>query len=226
MPVQGPQYPVNLVLTGRRCLVVGGGRVATGKVGGLLAGGATDVHIVAPVVVDELVELAGRTGVTLEQRPYRSGEAARYQLVVTATDDPAVNRQVFLDGEAAGVWVNSADDPVNCSFTLPAVVRRGPVMVTAATGGHSPALATWLRRHIEGQLDDAWVELAGLLAEHRSALRAAGVATEGLSWQGVLDSGIIDLVRAGRLDEARDILRTEVATPRGGPGIGGEGRLT
>lgn len=224
MPVDGPQYPVNLVLAGRRCLVVGGGKVATGKVQGLLAGGATDVHVVAPFLAPEL---SGLVGVTTEQRPYRTGEAGDYNLVVTATDDPAVNRQVFLDGGAAGVWVNSADDPANCSFTLPAVVRRGPIMVTAATGGHSPALATWLRRHVEGQLDDAWVDLAVLLAEHRSALRAAGVATEGLSWQAVLDSGMLDLVRAGRLDEARHLLRTEVAAPGGGaPGAGGEGRWT
>lgn len=222
MPVEGPQYPVNLVLAGRRCLVVGGGTVAAGKVRGLLAGGATRVHVVAPAVSPELDGLAG---VTIERRPYRQGEAADYQLVLTATDAPDVNRQVFLDGEAAGAWVNSADDPANCSFTVPAVVRKGPIMVTAATGGHSPALATWLRRHVEGQLDDAWVELTSLLAEHRGALRDAGVPTEGLSWQDVLDSGMLELVRAGRLDEARHLLRTRVAAPPGGPpAAGGEGR--
>ena len=98
-------------------------------------------------------------------------------------------------------------------------------MVTAATGGHSPALATWLRRHVEGQLDDAWVDLAVLLAERRGELRAAGVPTEGLSWQDVLDSGMLDLVRAGRLDEARDLLRTRITAPEGGPpSAGGEGR--
>jgi precorrin-2 dehydrogenase/sirohydrochlorin ferrochelatase len=222
MPVDGPQYPVNLVLRGRRCLVVGGGAVATGKVRGLLAGGATDVHVVAPAIAPELV---GLDGVTTEVRPYRRGEVAGYQLVVTATDDPAVNHAVFLDGEAAGTWVNSADDPANCSFTLPAVVRKGPIMVTAATGGHSPALATWLRRHVEGQLDDAWVDLVTLLAERRAELRAGGVPTEGLSWQDALDSGMLDLIRAGRLDEAKDLLRTRVTAPGSGPpAAGGEGR--
>ena len=221
MPVEGPQYPVNLILGGHRCLVVGGGAVAIGKVRGLLAGGATDVHVVAP---DLAPELSGLPGVTTEARPYRPGEAAGYRLVVTATDDPAVNHQVFLDGEATGTWVNSADDPANCSFTLPAVVRRGPITVTAATGGHSPALATWLRRHVEGQLDDAWVMLATLLAERRAELRAEGVPTEGLSWQDVLDSGMLEVVRAGRLDEARHLLRTRITAPGGAQAAGGQGR--
>lgn len=223
MPVDGPQYPANLVLAGRPILVVGGGRVALGKVRGLLAGGATDVHVVAPALAEEL---AGLPGVTTEARPYRAGEAGAYRLVVTATDDPAVNRQVFTDGEASGTWVNSADDPANCSFTLPAVVRRGPIMVTAGTGGHSPALATWLRRHMERELDDAWVVLAELLAERRGELRAAGVPTEGLSWQAVLDSGMLEVVRAGRLGEAREILRTTVVAPDHPSDAGDEGRCT
>ena len=203
MPVEGPLYPVNLVLAGHRCLVVGGGRVALGKVRGLLAAEAV-VTVVAPAVVDEL---AGLDGVAVERRPYRPGEVAGYRLVVTATDDPEVNHRVFLDGEAAGVWVNSADDPANCSFILPAVVRLGPIMVTVGTGGHSPALATWLRRHIERELDASFTTLLDLLAERRAAIRAEGAGTEGLSWQQVLDGGMLDLVREGRIDEARERLR-------------------
>ena len=203
MPVGSPQYPVNLILAGRRCLVVGGGRVAAGKVAGLLAAEA-EVVVVAPEVVAEIDE---RAGVTVVRRPYRAGEAGDYRLVITATDDPAVNRQVRLDGEARGVWVNSADDPANCSFTLPAVVRQGPIMVTVATGGHSPALATWLRRHVERELDGSYALLLDLLAERRAELQRAGIPTEGASWQEALDSGIIDLVRTGQIDQARERLQ-------------------
>jgi len=203
VPVDGPQYPVNLVVRGHRCLVVGGGRVALGKVHGLLAADAL-VTVVAPEVVEEL---DGLDGVDVQRRPYEPGEVAGYRLAVTATDDPGVNRQVFLDGEAAGVWVNSADDPANCSFILPAVVRQGPIMVTVGTGGHSPALATWLRRHIERELDASFTTLLDLLAERRAAIRAEGAPTEGLSWQAVLDGGMLDLVREGRIDEARERLR-------------------
>jgi siroheme synthase-like protein len=203
VPVAAPLYPVNLVLAGRRCLVVGGGTVAAAKVRGLLAAEA-EVVVVAPRVVDELSEL---DGIRVERRPYRRGEVAGYRLAVTATDDPAVNRQVHRDGEDAGVWVNSADDPDNCSFTLPAVVRQGPITVAVATGGHSPALATWLRRQVERELDGAYLVLLDLLGERRAALQEQGVATESASWQEVLDSGIIDLVRAGQIDRARERLQ-------------------
>ena len=203
MPVEGPQYPVLLRLQGRRCLVVGGGPVALGKVRGLLAVDA-DVTVVAPDVVDDLVALPG---VTIERRPYRQGEAADYRLVITATGVPAVDRQVFLDGEAAGVWVNSADDPANCAFTLPAVVRRGPITVAVSTGGHSPALSSWLRSRLAEEVGPEYEVLLQLLAERREALRSEGVATEGLSWQEALDSGMLDLVRAGRVAEARERLQ-------------------
>lgn len=204
MPVDAPLYPVNLALAGHRCLVVGGGRVALGKVKGLLAAEAV-VTVVAPEVDDEVAALPG---VTLERRPYRPGEVAGYRVAITATDDPAVNARVYADGEAAGVWVNSADDPANCAFTLPAVVRQGPITVAIGTGGHSPALATWLRRHVEQELDATYTTLLQLLAERRTALREGGTPTEGLNWQQVLDSGMLDLVRQGRLDEARERLAT------------------
>ena len=203
MPVEGPQYPVLLNLAGRRCLVVGGGRVALGKVRGLLAVDAV-VTVVAPDVVDELAALPG---VTVERRPYRPGEVADYRLAVTATGDAAVDGQVFDDGEAVGVWVNSADDPEHCAFTLPAVVRRGPITVTVSTGGHSPALASWLRSRLAEEVGPEYEILLQLLAERREALRSGGIATEGLSWQEALDSGMLELVRAGRVAEARERLQ-------------------
>jgi siroheme synthase-like protein len=177
--------------------------VALGKVRGLLAVDAR-VTVVAPDVLDEVAAL---DGVTVERRPYRSGDVAGHRLAITATDDPAVNHQVFLDGEAAGVWVNSADDPANCAFTLPAVVRRGPITVAVSTGGHSPALSSWLRDRLAAEVGPEYEVLLRLLAERREALRSEGTATEGLSWQEALDSGMLDLVREGRIAEARELLQ-------------------
>jgi siroheme synthase-like protein len=203
MPVDEPLYPINLRVAGQRCLVVGGGRVALSKAQGLLECGG-DVTVVAPVIDDDL---AGLAGVSCERRAYRPGEVAGYRLAITATDDPDVNRQVFLDGEAAGVWVNSADDPENCAFTLPSRVRQGPLLVTFATGGHSPALATWLRRRYSEEFGSEYVTLIELLSEERERFRRSGRSTEGLDWQPALDSGMLDLIREGRLAEAKERLQ-------------------
>jgi precorrin-2 dehydrogenase/sirohydrochlorin ferrochelatase len=197
-------YPVNLVVEGRSALVVGGGRIALGKVRGLLDAGAA-VLVVAPEVDPELAALPG---VTIERRRYERGEVARHRLVVTATGDPKVDGAVFDDAEAAGVWVNSADDPARCSFTLPARVRRGDLLVTVSTGGRSPALASWLRERFEEELGPEIEVLLDLLAEQRELLRAAGASTEHPGWKTALRSGMLDRVREGDLAGARELLRT------------------
>ena len=207
MPVDVPAYPVNLLVAGRRVLVVGGGAVAAEKVRGLLAAGAV-VHLVATEVRDEVRAL----DLTWEERPYLRGEVAGYRLAVACTDDPAANQAVFDDGEAAGVWVNAADDPARCSYTLPARLDRGRLLVTVSTAGHSPALASWLRDQLAGQLGPEYDTLIDLLAEARADLVAAGRPTLGADWRSALDSGMLDLVRAGRLDEARELLHASLAT--------------
>lgn len=203
MPVAGPQYPVNLCLTGRSVLVVGGGRIALRKVEGLQLAEAR-VHVVAPDVEPAIQALGD--AVSWEQRPYRRGEAGQYRLVVTATGDPSVDQQVHDDAEAAGVWVNSADDPERCSFTLPAVIRRGPLVVAVSTGGHSPALAAWLRARLESELGPEYEVLLQLLADARATVQAEGRSTERLAWQRALDSDMLALIRGGRIPEARDHL--------------------
>ena len=198
------QYPVNLVLEGRKVLVVGGGRVARRKVDGLLAAGAR-VTVVAPRVDDSLATLPD---VTVHRRAYRAEDVAGHRLVITATDDRAVNQQVHDDAEAAGVWVNSADDPDRCTFTLPALVRRGPLLVTVGTGGASPAVASWLRGRFEQELGPEYETLVALLAEERAAIQGDGRSTEGLAWQRALESDMLSLIRGGRISEARERLKT------------------
>ena len=206
MPVDEPLYPVNLRLAGRPCLVVGGGVVALAKVRGLLEADAS-VTVVATDVVPELADLAERDGVTIERRPFAAGDLAGYRLAIAATDDTGVNEAVFLEGEATGVWVNSADDPAHCAFTLPARLRQGPLLVTFATGGNSPALATWLRRTYADEFGPEYVTLIEMLAAEREHLRSMGRTTEGLDWQPALDSGMLDLIREGRLAEAKERLQ-------------------
>jgi precorrin-2 dehydrogenase/sirohydrochlorin ferrochelatase len=198
------QYPVNLVLDGRSCLVVGGGRVALRKVEGLADCGGR-VTVVAPSIDPALRRVPG---VALVERPWQPDDLDGMWLVIAATDDPAVNAAVYAEGERRGVWVNGADDPANCSFTLPSVVRRGDLQVTVSTGGRSPALATWLRRRLEGEIGPEYAVLLDLLATERDGLKAAGRSTEGLDWQSALDSDMLGLIRNGDLVHARERLQT------------------
>jgi siroheme synthase-like protein len=195
------QYPVNLVVEGRPCLVVGGGAVAQRKVDGLLACGAL-VTVVAPSIDPSL---AGRP-VRFERRPYDRGEAAGYRLVIAATGDPAVDAAVSEDADAAGVWVNVADDPQRCTFTLPAVARRGDLLVAVSTGGGSPAMAAWLRDRIASELGEEYEVLLRLLSEARMTIRRSGRSTEDVDWISVLDSHMLDLIRAGDVGKAREHL--------------------
>ena len=181
------QFPVNLNLVGRPVLVVGGGRIATRKVEQLLAAGA-DITVIAPAIVDDLRALP----VTIEQRDYAAGDATRFRLVITATGNVTVDQGIFDECEEAGIWVNSADDPDRCSFTLPATVRRGPLMVTVSTGGASPALASWLRARIEEAIGPEFVEIVASLALERARVHAAGESTENIDWRPIIESTITD----------------------------------
>jgi precorrin-2 dehydrogenase/sirohydrochlorin ferrochelatase len=210
-------FPVGLVVTGRRCLVVGGGAVAARKIAGLLACGAS-VTVVAPELheaVATLAEEGALDGVDehpldLQLRPYRAGEAANYRLVFTATGDPTVDAEVHRDADAAGVWVNSADDPTRCSAVLPAVHRDGAVSVAVSTGGASPALASWLRDRVATALGPGLGELAELLAEGRAAAVSGGRATSDIDWRGLLDGPFPSLVAEGRLTEARRLMASAI----------------
>ena len=215
MPSTPVPYPVNLCLAGQPVLVVGGGPVAARKVEALLRAGARPT-VVSPTAADAIAE---HPDVVWQRRPYRSGEAGSYRLVVTATSDPAVNAQVARDCEAVNVFVNSADDPANCTFTLPSVVRRGDLQVAVSTGGRSPALARWLRRRIEREIDSGYTALLELLAEARAETRATRRTSESSGWEAALDGGLLELVRVGRTDEARSLLRRHLGldTPETAP---------
>jgi len=212
VPVEHPVYPVNLVLDGQPCLVVGGGRVAVGKVRGLLEAGAR-VTVVALEIDPALTALAAEVNpeddpvLTIVRRAYRRGDAVGSQFVIAATGDPEVNQAVYDEADAAGIWVNAADDPARCSAVLPARIRQGRLLVTISTGGHSPAVASWLRERLAAEFGPEYDQLIGLLGEARKEVQAQGLGTEQLDWRRALDSGILDLVRAGRLEAAKERLR-------------------
>ena len=200
-------YPVNLLVQGRRCVVVGAGRIAARKIEALLDAGA-DVRVIAPEAGDEVREWHEAGRLIWHPRPFVPEDLDDAWLATAATSDPDVNRAVFAAGEARRIWVNAADDPRHCSFTLMSLVRRGDLVVTVGTGGRSPALATYLRNHVRSEMGPEYGVLLDLLSQAREEMRAGGRSSEDADWQRALDSGMLDLIRSGKVAEAKELLQT------------------
>ena len=196
------QFPVNLNLVGRPVLVVGGGRIALRKVQQLLAAGG-DVTVIAPHIVDDFAALP----VTCVQREYQAGDAAKFRLVITATGNTEVDQFIYDECEATGVWVNSADDPDRCAFTLPATLRRGSLMVTVSTGGASPALASWLRSHLELAIVPEFADVVSRLAIERARIHAEGMSTEDIDWQPIIAQAMVDAGMACPVVREQEVLQ-------------------
>lgn len=189
-------YPVMLSVTGRRCLVVGGGGVALRKVQALVAEEGV-VTVVAPDAVEPLEELARRGRISLERRSYRPGEAAEYVLVFAATDSRDVNRQVFEDADRRGIWVNVADDPELCSFHLPARLQRGALQFAVASGGEAPFVVRRLRQLLETRLGPEWGEWIEAASRFRNRVRER--ALEQTAQEAAFDRYFSATVDPGRL---------------------------
>ncbi len=218
-----PLYPIALKLSGRPVCVIGAGAVAARKVRDLLACGAA-VTVVAPEAVDEIRALAGEGRLRWEPRSFEPGDLDRAALVMAATDDRAVNVAAANAAHARGLLINVADVPDLCDFYLPAVERRGPVVVAVSSGGASPALAGQLVRELGRTLPDSLARHAELLAEARARLRERypdDPARRHERGRALARAGTRQLVEQGRDDEARQRLQRIVDGPDEGDEGGG-----
>ena len=195
-------YPVFLDLTGRSVLVVGGGPVAEGKVEGLLAAGA-NVTVVSPTVTPRLAGWVAAGRIAHLPRVYRAGDLAGRRLALVATGAPAVSGAVAAEGRERGVWVNAADEPARCDVILPAVIRRGRLVVAVSTGGASPAAARAIREELEGYLTEDHAALVELAADAREDLRRRAVSAGPARWRSALDGGLRRLIADRRYRQAR-----------------------
>jgi precorrin-2 dehydrogenase / sirohydrochlorin ferrochelatase len=158
-----PFYIACLKLTGRRCVVVGGGEVGLEKVEGLLAC-AGEVTLIAPRAVPALRELAREGSIRCERREYAgAGDLEGVFLAIAATDDTEVNIRVWEDAERRAMLVNVVDVPPLCNFILPAIVRSGPLALAISTAGASPALAKRMKREVAALFGEEYARLAVLL---------------------------------------------------------------
>jgi precorrin-2 dehydrogenase / sirohydrochlorin ferrochelatase len=161
-----PFYIACLRLTGRRCVVVGGGDVGLEKVEGLLACDG-DVTLVAPEAIPELQELADEGSIAWDRREYRPEDLEGTFIVIAATSDTDVNIRVFEDAERRAMLVNVVDVPPLCNFILPAIIRTGPLAIAISTAGASPALAKRIRNEIADEYGEPYARLAILLNDVR-----------------------------------------------------------
>jgi precorrin-2 dehydrogenase / sirohydrochlorin ferrochelatase len=203
------RYPIVLDVTDRRCLVVGGGPIAEGKVRGLLAAGAR-VTVVSPTLTPALAALAAAGRITHRARDYAEGDLEGAALALAATGDHAVSAAVLAEGRVRGVWVNAADDPERCDFFLPAVLRRGALAVAVSTGGASPALTRAVRDELERRLPAELGDLVEVVAEVRRELRERAVPVSAEAWRGALDDELAQLRPAAPRDLMRARLRARL----------------
>jgi siroheme synthase-like protein len=170
-------FPIFLKLERRRCLVVGAGTIAEGKIRGLLDAGAS-VHVVAPEAVAQIQKLAFDGVLTWSPRRFELHDLDGKVLVITATSSAEVNAQVFRAARERNVLCNSVDDPENCDFYYGAVVNRGDLQIAISTNGQSPALAQRLRQELEEQFGPEYAEWVAELGEAREQLTAKKIAVE------------------------------------------------
>src|ERR1700710_2707072 len=162
-----PFYIACLKLTGRRCLVVGGGEIGLEKVEGLIACDA-DVVLVSPDAVGELATLAGEGSIGWERREYGGPQDLEgVFMVIACTDDTDINIAVFDDAERRAMLVNIVDVPPLCNFILPAIVRTGPLAIAISTAGASPALAKRMKREVSELFGEEYARLAIMLNDAR-----------------------------------------------------------
>src|SRR4051794_34666190 len=202
--LETPFYIACLKLTGRRCLVVGGGDVGLEKVEGLLACDA-DVTLLAPHAHEALAGYAAEGSIRWERRHYTGAtDLEGAFLVIAATDDTDANIAVFEDAERRAMLVNVVDVPPLCNFILPAIVRQGPLAIAISTAGASPALAKCMKREIAAAYGEPYARLAVLLNEVRGWAKATLPTYQDRKefFEGIVngDPDPIELIRAGRED--------------------------
>jgi precorrin-2 dehydrogenase/sirohydrochlorin ferrochelatase len=199
--------------------VVGGGEVAQRKVESLMEASADRVVVISPRLTHKLKALLQAKRIEHHPRGYQQGDLEGAFVVIAATDDPDVNREVWQEAQERHLLVNVVDDPQHCNFFVPSVVRRGDLTISICTGGQDPALSARLRQELEprfGREYAAFLEMAGALRD-RVGRELSGRARFRF-WNALADSEVLALLKEGKRREAKqlanDILATHVLKVR------------
>src|SRR6476619_5744655 len=206
-------FPVLLELEGRRCVVIGALPIREGKVEALLAGGATDVLVVSIAPAERLEGLELLEGVLVARRAWTTADLAGAFLVIAHDPDPGERKRLSHAARAAGALVNVVDDTPACDWAMPAIVRRGELLLAIGTGGASPALARKLRERLETEYGPEWAEVLRVLREVREETLPLlpDIRERSARWRDALDPDeAAALVQAGCADELRGRLASRL----------------
>ena len=216
-------YPIFVDTTGRRVLVIGGGHVGAEKVRGLLAAEAA-ITVVSQDLIEELEAAKAVGRIEHVARAYQESDLDDgWDFVMVATDDGASNADIAAACRRRRIWVNAADDPANCDFILPSVVRKGKITLAASTAGASPALARRLREELDAYLTEEMPALADLLAEVRTEVRRQGVHVDNDAWQEAIDEQLRVLLAQRKYEQARSRLYAQLGVRQ--PSVAGDQEL-
>lgn len=208
--------PIFLDVTGRECVVVGGGEVAARKVESLLEAGA-HVTVVSPRLSPPMAAIVARGRVSHIARNYAGGDIRGCALVYAATDDPKLHRELAAEARALGIPINVVDVPELCTFIAPAVVKRGALQIAISTAGASPAFAARLRRELEDQFGDEYALTLEVLRAARRMLHADEIdpAERMRRLSSLANSALPDAIALGDVAAIERILATHL-----GVGVG------
>jgi len=185
---------------------VGGGMVALRKVKGLLEHGA-GVEVISPSVCSEIGELAESGEISVKGKKYEPGDLHGAFIVIVATDESETNREAAREARRRKIPVNVVDSPEKSDFYVPAIVRRGDLIIAVSTGGKSPALARKIRTRLEKIFTEEYASLTDLIEEVRSELKQEQITLSGDEWQEALDLDLLlTLLRNGQRDKAKTTL--------------------
>ena len=201
-------YPIGLDISGRRCLVIGAGEVGERKAQRLLECGAR-VSVVGRELTPALSGLAQAGRIAHIPGDYDEGHLEGVFLVIGATDDRVVNERIYRDARKRGVLANIVDDPERCDFILPALCRRGDLVITVATGGKSPALAKKLRQELEERYGPEYEVLLKLMGELRGKIidRGEGSDENRKLFETLVDSDILEHIRKGQWKKVEAVVK-------------------
>jgi uroporphyrin-III C-methyltransferase / precorrin-2 dehydrogenase / sirohydrochlorin ferrochelatase len=208
-------FPIFLDIRNKRCLVVGGGNVAERKTASLLKSGA-DVILVAPGLTHNLTTWRDMGQLSHLARTFEESDLAGCHLVIAATDQPEVNRHVAQFADEQRIPVNVVDQPELCSFILPSVIDRSPVVAAISTGGASPVLARLIRSRLESLIPAGYGRLAELCNRFRQRVKEtfANPNDRRIFWERTLEGGVAERIFSGHDAEADQLMEKALADTR------------